>query len=112
MARHGLMNFIIHPDYIVRDEEMKTYKNLLHYLTQLAAEKNVWVPLPREVASRWRDRASMKLVQKGGAWKIEGRVSERARIAYASEKDGELVYSFHSQNLSLHPVGTTEPRQY
>lgn len=94
MAKHGLMNFIIHPDYIVRDEEMKTYKTLLRYLTQLAAEKNIWMPLPREVASWWRDRANMNLIQIGREWKIEGKGSERARIAYASEENGQLAYSF------------------
>ncbi len=105
MAKHGLMTFIIHPDYIVGAEEMKTYKSLLRYLTQLAAEKNVWLPLPREVASWWRDRSNMTLVQIGGEWKIEGKGSDRARVAYASEKDGKLVYSFQSQNAPSHPVG-------
>lgn len=107
MAKHGLMNFIIHPDYIVRDAEMETYKNLLRHLTHLAVEKNVWMPLPREVASWWRDRAGMKLVQVGGEWKIQGKGSERARIAYASDKDGELVYSFRSRSVP-NTVGIAE----
>jgi hypothetical protein len=96
MAKHGLANFIIHPDYITSEGEMATYKELLGYLTQLAVEKNIWMPLPREVATWWRDRANMRLVEMNGRWQIEGKGSERARIAYASEKDGELSYSFQS----------------
>jgi hypothetical protein len=94
MAKHGLMSFIIHPDYIIDREERATYQTLLAYLRDLRAEKNVWMPLPREVASWWRQRSQMRLVQVNGEWKIEGEGSERARIAYAHETDGQLAYSF------------------
>ncbi len=94
IAKHGLMNFIIHPDYIVGQEEMSSYTALLGYLTCLAANMKIWMPLPREVASWWKDRANMRLVRANGAWQIEGKGGERARIAYASESDGQLVYSF------------------
>lgn len=101
VKRHGLVNFIIHPDYLTAHEEMATYKTLLGYLTGLATDKELWMPLPREVASWWRDRANMKLVQKGGEWKIEGKSSERARVAYATEQNGQLVYSFQSRVREL-----------
>lgn len=94
MSKHGLMNFIIHPDYIIDKAGRTTYEQLLRYVTQLSAEKNIWMPLPRDVANWWRERSQMKLVEKNGAWQIEGKGSERARIAYASEKDGQLVFSF------------------
>lgn len=96
MAKSGLMNFIVHPDYIVEHRERTTYQSLLGYLNQLRAEKNVWIPLPREVASWWRERSQMRLVEVNGNWQIEGKGSEQARIAYASERDGHLVYSFES----------------
>jgi len=35
----------------------------------------------------------MELVSDGNSWRIEGEGSERARVAYASEKDGNLVFS-------------------
>ena len=94
MAKHGLISFIIHPDYIIDQEERATYEALLAYLKELRAQKSVWMPLPGEVASWWRERSKMKLVQVDGDWKIEGEGSERALIAYAQEKNGELVYSF------------------
>ena len=40
----------------------------------------------------------MKLVPQGDGWRIEGEGSERARIAYASEHDGQLVYSLTPQS--------------
>jgi len=96
MAKHGLISFIIHPDYIIDREERVTYEMLLGYLQSLKAERNVWMPLPGEAASWWRQRSKMRLVEADGNWKINGEGSERARIAYAREKDGKIVYSFES----------------
>jgi hypothetical protein len=96
MGKHGLISFIIHPDYIIGQDERATYETLLAYLKELKAAKNVWMPLPGEAASWWRQRSKMKLVEVDGSWRIEGEGRERARIAYASEKGGQLVYSFES----------------
>jgi hypothetical protein len=38
----------------------------------------------------------MKLVRQGDGWRIEGEGRERARIAYASQHDEQLVYSLTS----------------
>jgi hypothetical protein len=65
-------------------------------LFSLRDEKNVWIPTSSEVNRWWRQRREMKLVRQGDGWKIEGDGSERARIAYASERDGQLVYSLTS----------------
>jgi hypothetical protein len=46
-----------------------------------------------EVNRWWRQRREMKLVPDGDRWRIEGEGNQRARIAYASEQDGQLVYS-------------------
>jgi hypothetical protein len=111
MERHGLMNFIIHPDYIVEAKERSTYEALLGYLAQLRRENNVWIPLPLEANRWWRERAKMKLLEDGDGWRIEGQGSERARVAYASERDGRLVYSWEptlAPELSLR--GTQDRR--
>jgi len=94
MESHGLMSFIIHPDYIVEAEERGTYEALLTYLAQLRREDNVWIPIPAEANRWWRERAKMTLVEDGDGWRIEGQGKERARIAYASERDGRVVYSW------------------
>jgi hypothetical protein len=95
-AKHGLISFIIHPDYIIDRKNRSTFEALLQYLKDLKAEKNIWTPLPREVASWWKERSNLRLVEVNGTWQIEGERKERARIAYATEKDGQLVYSFKS----------------
>jgi glycosyltransferase involved in cell wall biosynthesis len=96
MANHGLLSFIVHPDYIIDKPERTTYESLLAYLVELRSHRNLWMPLPGEVASWWRERSQMRLVEVNGTWQIEGKGKERARIAYASEKDGQLVFSFES----------------
>jgi hypothetical protein len=91
MAKHGLMSFIVHPDYIMEPRERRIYEALLDHLARLREEKNVWITTPGEVNRWWRQRAEMKLVEHGEGWKIEGLGKERARIAYATEDEGRLV---------------------
>jgi hypothetical protein len=91
MAKHGLMSFIVHPDYIIEPRERRIYEALLDHLAHLKEEKNVWITTPGEVNRWWRQRAEMKLVEHGESWKIEGLGKERARIAYATEDEGRLV---------------------
>ena len=89
---HGLMNFIVHPDYLMSSRARKVYTMLLEELATVRSDCNVWVPLPREVDRWWRQRREMKLVASGQSWIIEGPGSDRASIAYASLDDGRLVY--------------------
>jgi hypothetical protein len=95
MERHGLMSFIVHPDYIIEDQERAVYKELLAHLAELREKKDVWITTPGEVNRWWRQRAQMKLVEDGDELRIEGVGADRARIAYASEKDGRMVFTFH-----------------
>ena len=91
MESHGLINFIIHPDYITKSREWNVYKSLLAHLARLRDEKKLWIPLPGEVDRWWRQRAKMTIVEDDHGVRIEGEGSERARVAYASENDGRLV---------------------
>jgi hypothetical protein len=94
MEKHGLMGFIIHPDYVTTDREQEMYQTLLARLAQLRDEKGVWIPTPGEANRWWRQRAQMKIVEEGEKLRIEGEGKERARLAYASEEEGQLVYKF------------------
>jgi hypothetical protein len=94
IGNHGLMNFIVHPDYIVDKRPQQTYRDLLAYLSRLRAEQHVWIPTPHEVDEWWRARSQMHLVEDGGIWHVEGSGRERARVAYAHLKNGKLTYSF------------------
>jgi hypothetical protein len=93
LEQNGLISFIVYPDYIMKDRESDVYRQLLTHLASLRAPRNIWVALPGEVDRWWRQRSKMELVSDGNAWRIEGEGSERARVAYASEKDGNLVFS-------------------
>jgi hypothetical protein len=91
LQKHGLMSFIVHPDYVVKPEERSVYEALLGHLVLLRKERGTWITTPGEVNRWWRQRAKMRLVESSEGWKIEGPGKERARIAYASVKEGRLV---------------------
>jgi glycosyltransferase involved in cell wall biosynthesis len=96
MEKHGLISFIVHPDYVGSSREQTVYKVLVAYLADLRREKGIWIAIPGEVDRWWRQRAEMKLVKGDLGWRIEGRGSERAHLAYATEKDGRISYTFTS----------------
>ena len=104
MEKHGLISLIVHPDYIVRARERAIYEGLLGFLARLRKENNVWITTPGEVNHWWRQRAQMTLVENGNDWQIEGIGKERARIAYASEKEGRLVFSLQAEAGEEIPV--------
>jgi hypothetical protein len=92
-ARHGLISFVVHPDYVIEERPRATYRQLLQHLTELRAEGNVWFALPRDVNKWWRQRSGLRLVRDRGGWRVEGDGKERARIAYASLEGERIVYS-------------------
>src|SRR5215831_2159154 len=97
MEKHGLVSFIVHPDYIIEGRALDVYNALLDYVSRLRDERSVWVTLPRDVNRWWRERSQMRLVHESGRWRIEGPGQERARIAYDSIKEGQLVYTVPSE---------------
>jgi len=101
MEKHGLISFIVHPDYVNGPRERAVYETLLGHLADLRRQKDVWIASPGEVAQWWRQRAEMKLVKDTQGWHIEGAGSERARIAYASQNDGRISYTYASTAVEL-----------
>lgn len=92
LEKHGLASFLIHPDYIIEERTRNTYLALLDHLSRLRSEKRIWLALPRDVSTWWRQRSQMRLVHDGGAWRIEGAGKERARIACALLVEDQLSY--------------------
>jgi len=92
LDRHGLMSFLIHPDYVMQTRAQDVYKALLDSLNELRADRGVWVALPGEVDRWWRERSEMQLVSDGTGWRIEGPGSDRARVAYARLEGNQVVY--------------------
>jgi hypothetical protein len=104
MEKHGLISLIVHPDYVMKTREGVIYEQLLAHLADLRAKKDVWITTPGEVNRWWRQRAEMTLVGDGEELRIEGAGNERARIAYASEQDGRLIFGFQtgSSDRAMH----------
>jgi hypothetical protein len=100
MEKHGLINMIVHPDYITTPQERQTYEALLGHFALLRKEKGLWISTPDQVNRWWRQRAQMTIVEDGDRLRIDGPGKERACIAYASEENGRLVYALERENQS------------
>jgi hypothetical protein len=92
MKRHGLVSFIVHPDYIIEKRARGVYVDLLEHLAIVRENKGLWIALPSEIDQWWRNRNQMNLVKVGETWTIQGPGADRAKVAFASVKNGELSY--------------------
>jgi hypothetical protein len=91
-ARHGLISFIAHPDYLIEQRARRVYRDLLAHLGRLGRDEHVWLATPRDVAAWWRNRSQMTLAYADGRWQVEGPDADRAIVAHATIKDGKLSY--------------------
>jgi hypothetical protein len=92
LASNGLAHFIVHPDYIRASDTRRVYESLLGWLREEGDQQNLWTALPGEVDFWWRERSRMSVVQDGETWRIEGKGSDRAVLAFARNVNGKLVY--------------------
>lgn len=106
LRHYGLMNFIVHPDYVMRRKAQNTYKSLVAFLANLREKSGVWMALPGDVNRWWRQRDRMVLSRCGDNWIIEGEGCERARVAFATIEDDELVFLVSNEAASA-PTGAT-----
>ena len=97
VSHHGLISFIVHPDYIGRPTERHLYRQLLRHLAELRDGRGIWCALPGEINVWWRQRARLQLIKEGDRWKIEGDGSERAKVAFACLEAGKLRYRIDEQ---------------
>jgi hypothetical protein len=54
-GHHGLVNLILHPDYVLREDRLALYDEFLGRLRKLDGG---WFALPRAVAASWPARAA------------------------------------------------------
>jgi len=92
VGKHGLVIFLIHPDYMMGQERQTLYAELLAAIERFRTQKNLWLALPGEVDTWWRQRNNMELSQVEGKWTIQGDGSERAAIAYARLENGAVTF--------------------
>ena len=90
MRNHGLVNVIVHPDYVVDEARLALYERFLAFL---AAQPGGWHALPRDVAHWWRERDALA-VEPGPDRRprLSGSSEYDASIAYAHESDGQIVF--------------------
>jgi hypothetical protein len=100
-AQHGLISFIVHPDYLLSVKAQEVYAELLSYLSELGREGRTWLALPREVNDWWRQRTEMRLIRRGQEWIVEGSGSERARVAWARLVNGQLAYCVEGSQVDV-----------
>jgi len=101
MEKHGLISFIVHPDYIIDTKPRRTYLALLNYLAKLRSDRRVWIALPGEVNRWWRQRKQMDLVRTPDGYRVEGPGSERALVAYASLDGDRLTYTVEESRRTV-----------
>jgi len=94
---HGLMNVIVHPDYVTARPAMDVFRKLLERMNRLVADDGVWMTLPKEADRWWRERSQMKLVPAETGWKIEGPGSDRASVAFACVDGDRLTYEHEAK---------------
>ena len=92
MQAHGMATFIIHPDYVIDTRAREIYQRLLKHLSDLRTGNDLWITQPGEINDWWRARARMELVRSGDAWRVMGKGSERARVAYACADGDGITY--------------------
>lgn len=109
---HGLISFIIHPDYIIAKAARNVYAELLQYLSELRSNGETWIALPRDVNAWWRLRNELTLVKEGGSWHIKGQGSERARVAYAVLAGDTLTYELAESPPSSQKSEKAEPMMH
>jgi peptidoglycan/xylan/chitin deacetylase (PgdA/CDA1 family) len=87
---HGLVNVIVHPDYLLDDERLRWYEELIVHLRSFG---DGWHALPRDVARRWRRRSAMELVASDdGSLTPSGGDVDGATVAYARVDGGTIVF--------------------
>lgn len=94
LRKHGLVSFIIHPDYVIDPKPNYVYRELLGYLRTLRENENVWFALPTAIDHWWRARSKMLVVPYGGSYRIEGEGAKHAVLAFAKNVNGRLEYEF------------------
>ena len=95
-ANHGLVNVLVHPDYLLDDRRLDLYEQLLVYLAGLSG---AWHALPRDVAAWWWRRRELQRQHTHTAVAADRTVDDdraadalQATIAYARSEEGEIVF--------------------
>jgi len=73
----GMAMVITHPDYLDSSARLDVYRQ---YLDFVAEQTDCWNALPHEIATWWRTRDKMTIVNENDSPQVVGPASERARL--------------------------------
>lgn len=93
-SNHGLVQLLVHPDYLLSDERLALYDSFLGWLSALNRDRRGWHALPREIAEWWKERAALApSTGDDGEVRVEGGAgAARASVGWASlDESGEVV---------------------
>lgn len=105
-AEHGLVNVIVHPDYLLSEERLGLYGEFLAHLAEAA---DGWHTCPRDVASWWKARDGMDVAPDGSG--IAGAGNWDARVAWAVLRDGEISYQSGTVGVKRHDEVADKPSE-
>jgi hypothetical protein len=89
IAEHGgLVNVVVHPDYLLDDDRLRRYEELLAFLTSM---EGGWHALPREVASWWRRRAAFEKALGNQPFDAGACADSGMPLAWAHDDRGSIV---------------------
>lgn len=92
IQNHGLVNIIIHPDYMLSDEHLRYYEEFLKFITTF---ENIWFALPKDVARWWRNRSQSEIVELEGVEPIiQGPSAEEGTILWVVAEGDSIGYRF------------------
>jgi peptidoglycan/xylan/chitin deacetylase (PgdA/CDA1 family) len=84
----GLVNLLVHPDYVTNSARLACYEDFLRYLD---SRDDLWRALPRQVAGWWKARAALEEQDETGALvEIDG-MRLAATVGQARIVDGALT---------------------
>jgi len=92
---NGLVNIIVHPDYIFKGKRIEYY---CQYLEYLKSKDNIWHSLPHDIAEWWsrRDASEIRFGSNGKPY-IEGPAAEDGVIATAELVDNKLDFVLNKE---------------
>lgn len=97
----GMATLITHPDYLDTPQRLDVYRAFLEHLVE---QSDCWMALPREVATWWRQRDKLEIVDGGQSPRLVGSAADRATLFSLSELElcggSGLCRDEHSEPVS------------
>ncbi len=89
IRHHGLINLLVHPDYMLGAQRLALYDEFLLFLSK---QQGGWHAIPAEVARWWKTRSALDPEAVAGLEPTQDDSRMRPTLAYAHEDSGQVVF--------------------